>query len=157
MATSNQETPARLSSDSITTSAAAREHEPSRRSESPSPERKVDSGRRVGSSFLFPSGERAKSWQDSYLFELLGERGAQMYETTEKGQNVQVSDIEEVTKAQEEQQRAHMPIVEGACALAHGWSELPAGPARRGRRVGGAVVFAMDSVPRVGGRCLGYR
>lgn len=30
-----------------------------------------------------------------------------MYETTEKGQNVQVSDIEEVTKAQEEERRAH--------------------------------------------------
>ncbi|SPO32410.1 related to neutral amino acid permease [Ustilago trichophora] len=107
MASSNQETPARLSSDSITTtSAAAREHNPSRRSESPSPERKAESIRPVGNSFLFPSGERAKSWQDSYLFELLGERGAQMYETTEKGQHVQVSDIEEVTKVQEEQQRA---------------------------------------------------
>ncbi|KAJ1031296.1 hypothetical protein NDA18_002513 [Ustilago nuda] len=108
MATSAQETPARMSSDSIaTTSAVARQHSSSRRSKSSSPERKAESSRPVGQSFLFPSGEQAKSWQDSYLFELLGERGAQMYETTEKGQNVQLSDIEQVTKAQEEQQRAH--------------------------------------------------
>lgn len=107
MATSMRETPARRSNDSITTSsAAAPGHQPSRRSDSPSPERRPEAPRHVGSSFLFPSGDRAKSWQDGYLFELLGERGAQMYETTEKGQNVQVSDIEEVTKAQEEQRHA---------------------------------------------------
>ncbi len=83
MASSNLETPARLSNDSITTtSAVARD---TNRSTSPSPERKSEtSSRPVGSSFLFPSGERAKSWQDSYLFELLGERGAQMYETRKR-------------------------------------------------------------------------
>nr|QBH67420.1 putative neutral amino acid permease [Ustilago esculenta] len=108
MATPAQEKPAELSSDSITTSSAvAPAQNTSRRSDSPSLERKAESSRPLGRSFLFPSGERAKSWQDSYLFELLGERGARMYETTEKGQNVQVSDIEEVTKVQEEQQRAH--------------------------------------------------
>ncbi|SNX82134.1 related to neutral amino acid permease [Melanopsichium pennsylvanicum] len=105
MATSHTETPARMSSDTITTTIVVAR--PNNRSESPSPERKAKSSRPVGSSFLFPSGERAKSWQDSYLFELLGERGAQMYETTEKGQNVQVSDIEEANKVEQEQQRAH--------------------------------------------------
>lgn len=117
MASSNLETPAGLSNDSITTtSAVARD---TNRSTSPSPERKSEtSSRPVGSSFLFPSGERAKSWQDSYLFELLGERGAQMYETSEKGQNVQVSDIEEVTKVQQAQQNAHD---HGAIPKTLGW------------------------------------
>ncbi|TKY85969.1 hypothetical protein EX895_004794 [Sporisorium graminicola] len=110
MTTSSQESPAHRSSNSVATSnAASPPHNATltQRSDSPPPERKAESSRPVGSSFLFPSGERAKSWQEVYLFELLGERGAQMHETSEKGQNVQVSDIEEVTKAQEQQQRAH--------------------------------------------------
>ncbi|KAN0065389.1 hypothetical protein ACQY0O_001225 [Thecaphora frezii] len=69
------------------------------RSTSPSPERKAphDDPRRVGTSFLFPSGDRAKSWQDNYLFELIGQRHAERYEQNEKGQQtVRVSEIDEV-------------------------------------------------------------
>ena len=69
-----------------------------------SPERKPiqqDDERRVGNSFLFPSGERAKSWQDSYLFELLGEQGARAYEENGKGQSIHVSEIDEVHKQAE--------------------------------------------------------
>lgn len=142
MATSNQATPTRLSSDSINTSSAdtPAQNAASRRSESPSPERKADSSRPVGRSFLFPSGERAKSWQDGYLFELLGERGAQMYETTEKGLNVQVSDIEEVTKIQEEQQRAHD---HGAIPKTLGWKGAFF------NQVAYAIALGILSIPKV--------
>ncbi|GAC98566.1 amino acid transporter [Pseudozyma hubeiensis SY62] len=142
MATPNQATPARLSGDSINASSADTRilNAASRRSNSPSPERKAETSHPVGRSFLFPSGERAKSWQDSYLFELLGERGAQVYETTEKGQNVQVSDIEEVTKAQEQQQKAHD---HGAIPKTLGWKGAFF------NQVAYAIALGILSIPKV--------
>ncbi|PWY98876.1 hypothetical protein BCV70DRAFT_29856 [Testicularia cyperi] len=100
---------ARRSSDSITSSGVDGNTPDARaRSGSPSPERKpIDDERRVGSSFLFPSGDRAKEWQDSYVFELLGQPSAEMYEANLKGvQNVQVKDMDEMAK--QELQHKHM-------------------------------------------------
>ncbi|EPQ30851.1 uncharacterized protein PFL1_01748 [Pseudozyma flocculosa PF-1] len=108
------------------------------RTVSPSPERKPmhDDPRRIGSSFLFPSGERAKSWQDSYLFELIGQRNTEQYEINEKGQQtVKVSEIDEV--------RAEQPHGEAAIPKTLGWKGAFF------NQVAYAIALGILSIPKV--------